>query len=65
MVWVFGHLYEIELFSGSLGLPIAAGMIVVTGLLGDVVALRTRNVVGLAVAHVVLNLAMVAFIRLL
>jgi len=63
VVWVFGHLYEIELFSNSLGLPIAAGMIVVTGLLGDIVALRTRNVVGLSLAHVLLNLAMVVFIR--
>jgi len=61
--WVLGHLYEIQLFAHSLGLPIAAGMIVVTGLLGDVVALRTRNVVGLSLAHVLLNLAMVLFIR--
>lgn len=65
VVWVFGHLYEIKLFANSLGYPIAAGMIVVTGLLGDVVALRTRNVVGLSLAHVLLNLAMVVFIRLL
>ena len=63
VAWVVGHLYEIKLFANSLGLPIAAGMIVVTGLLGDVVALRTRNVVGLAIAHVFLNLMMVVFIR--
>jgi membrane protease YdiL (CAAX protease family) len=63
VAWVFGHLYEIRLFAHSLGYPVAAGMIVVTGLLGDIVALRTRNVVGLALAHVLLNLAMVLFIR--
>ena len=63
VVWVFGHLYEIKLFANSLGYPVAAGMIVVTGLLGDVVALRTRNVIGLALAHVFLNLLMVIFIR--
>jgi hypothetical protein len=38
-------------------------MILDTGLIGDIVALRTRNVVGLALAHVLLNLAMVVFIR--
>jgi hypothetical protein len=35
------------------------------GILGDIVALRTRNVVGLAVAHVLLNITMMAFIRTL
>jgi hypothetical protein len=72
LVWLLGHVYEIQLFTNCLGGPTvpftqmglwAAGLFVVLGVLGDVVALRTRNVIGLALGHVVLNLVMVAYIR--
>ncbi len=63
VVWFVGHVYEIELLSRCMGLPAARGLFLLLGVLGDIVALRTRNVVGLAVAHVLLNVAMAFYIR--
>jgi hypothetical protein len=42
---------------------VALTLFIVLGVLGDIVALRTRNVVGLAIAHVILNIAMALSIR--
>jgi hypothetical protein len=63
LVWFYGHIYEINLFANCLGLPVALTLFIVLGVLGDIVALRTRNVVGLAIAHVILNIAMALSIR--
>jgi membrane protease YdiL (CAAX protease family) len=72
LVWVYGHVYEIALFTHCLGGPTvpftnmglwAVLLFTALGVLGDMVALKTRNVVGLALAHVALNLAMVTYIR--
>lgn len=63
VAWFTGHIYEVQLVQGCLGLPAAALLFLALGVLGDWVALRTRNVVGLAIAHVLLNLAMVGLIR--
>jgi len=63
LTWYLGHINEIGLLSGCLGLWGALGLTLTLGLLGDVVALRTRNVVGLALAHILLNLAMTVYIR--
>jgi hypothetical protein len=63
--WLWGHKAEILKLSGPqcLGLPGAIALFVALGVLGDVVALRSRNVVGLAIGHILLNLAMIAWIR--
>jgi len=63
LVWFYGHIYEINLFANCLGMPVAIGLFIGLGLLGDFIALRTRNVAGLAIAHVVLNIAMALSIR--
>lgn len=63
--WLYGHKAEILKLSGPqcLGLPGAIGLFVLLGVLGDAVALRTRNVAGLAIGHMLLNVAMIAWIR--
>ncbi len=61
--WLLGHTHEIRVLENAFGLPLAIGLFVVLGLLGDSIALRTRNVVGLGLAHVLLNVVMVSYIR--
>lgn len=62
-IWLLGHIAEIGWLSRSMGLYAAVALTLVLGLLGDIVALRTRNVTGLAIAHVLLNVATVAYLR--
>jgi hypothetical protein len=63
LVWFLGHLHEINLLSNCLGMYPAIGLTLVLGIVGDVVALKTRNVVGLAVAHVLLNVSLSFYLR--
>lgn len=62
-VWYLGHLKEIDQLSGCLTLAGAIGLTLTLGVLGDIVALKTRNVVGLAIAHILLNITMMIFIK--
>jgi hypothetical protein len=62
-LWYLGHLSEIAQLSGCLTLWGAIGLTLTLGILGDIVALKTRNIVGLAIAHVLLNITMMIFIR--
>lgn len=62
-LWYLGHVNEIAQLSGCLTLWGAIGLTLTLGILGDVVALKTRNVVGLAIAHVLLNVVMMVYIR--
>lgn len=64
-LWYLGHLSEIAQLSGCLTLWGAIGLTLTLGILGDLVALKTRNIVGLAIAHVLLNITMMIFIRTL
>jgi hypothetical protein len=61
--WMLGHTHEIQVLESALGKVGANGLFLVLGLLGDTIVLRTRNVVGLAVAHILLNVVMVTVIR--
>jgi len=63
--WIYMHLPEIDKLAGPqcLGTIGAYGLFLFLGIAGDVIALRTRNVVGLAIGHVLLNVAMVFTIR--
>jgi hypothetical protein len=61
--WFWGHVYEVALLSNCVGWWVGAGLFLALGVLGDMVALKTRNVVGLALGHVLLNVVMVLFIR--
>jgi hypothetical protein len=63
VVWFWGHVYEVELLSNCLGWWAGGGLFLALGVLGDMVALRTRNVVGIALGHILLNLVMIAYIR--
>lgn len=63
LTWFLGHVHEINLLTNCLGAPAAIGLTLTLGVLGDVVALKTRNVVGLAIAHVFLNVALTVYIR--
>jgi len=62
-LWYLGHVNEIAQLSGCLTLWGAVGLTLTLGILGDIVALKTRNVVGLAIAHVLLNVVMMVYIR--
>ncbi|MGQ0720357.1 MAG: CPBP family glutamic-type intramembrane protease [Candidatus Eiseniibacteriota bacterium] len=61
--WILGHGYEIRALSACLGAPAAYGLFLALGVLGDAIALRTRNVLGLALAHVLLNVVMILYLR--
>lgn len=63
VAWFAGHLGEIDLLKNCLGLWAAVGLTLTLGILGDVIALRTRNIVGLSIAHIVLNVVMTLYIR--
>ena len=63
LTWFLGHVHEINLLTNCLGAPAAIGLTLALGILGDIVALKTRNVVGLAMAHVLLNVALSIYIR--
>jgi hypothetical protein len=65
LVWYLGHVHEINLLSNCLGLWTAVGLTLTLGVLGDVIALKTRNVVGLALAHILLNVVLTIYIRTL
>ena len=62
-LWYLGHLGEIAQLTGGLTLWGAIGLTLTLGILGDIVALKTRNIVGLAIAHILLNITMMLFIR--
>ena len=63
LTWYLGHIAEINLLTGCLGYAGALGLTLTLGLLGDVIVLRTRNVVGLAIAHILLNVILTLYIR--
>jgi Type II CAAX prenyl endopeptidase Rce1-like len=59
--WMLGHTHEIRVIAGSFGLLGAIALNLFLGLVGDSIALRTKSVVGLAVAHALLNVAMITY----
>lgn len=63
LVWFLGHLHEINLLTNCLGAYPAIGLTLTLGIVGDIVALKTRNVIGLAVAHILLNVVLSIYIR--
>ena len=65
LFWYLGHIHEIQKLTDCLGFPGALGLTLTLGVLGDVIALKTRNVLGLAIAHILLNIVLVIYIRTL
>ena len=62
--WMIVHLYEIALLAPTLTLPGAILLTVVLGTTGDVVALKTKNIAGLAFGHVILNIGFITYVLL-
>jgi membrane protease YdiL (CAAX protease family) len=65
VLWYLGHREEINLLVDCLGVWLATTLTLTLGILGDIVVLRTRNVVGLALAHILLNVILGAYLRFL
>jgi len=63
LTWYLGHIHEIDLLSNCLGYWYAVALTLTLGILGDVIALKTRNIIGLAMAHVLLNITLTVYIR--
>lgn len=63
VAWFAGHVEEIDMLTNCLGFWGAAGLTLTLGLLGDVIALKTRNIVGLSIAHVLLNVILTFYIK--
>ncbi len=62
IAWMVVHLYEIALLAPTLSIPGAILLTIVLGTTGDVVALRTGNILGLAFGHVLLNIGFIAYV---
>ncbi|MFC1589232.1 type II CAAX prenyl endopeptidase Rce1 family protein [Pseudomonadota bacterium] len=63
VTWFAGHMSEINLLENCLGLWTAIGLTLTLGILGDVIALKTRNIIGLSIAHILLNVVLTFYIR--
>jgi len=62
-VWYLGHVQEIGLLNDCLGVAGATALTLTLGILGNMVVLRTGNVVGLSLAHVLLNVVLTVYLR--
>jgi membrane protease YdiL (CAAX protease family) len=63
LIWFLGHIAEIKLLTDCLGVAMATVLTLTLGIVGDMIVLRTRNVVGLAIAHFMLNIVLVIYLR--
>lgn len=63
IIWVSIHLYEVAILGPSMSIIGALCLTIVLGVLGDVVALRTKNIIGLGIGHIYLNLVFFSYIR--
>jgi hypothetical protein len=62
-IWCLGHVHEIGLLADCLGVGGATLLTLTLGIGGDMVVLRTRNVIGLCIAHVLLNVILTVYLR--
>jgi len=62
-IWYLGHRPEIHQLADCLGVGGATAVTLTLGIGGDMVVLRTRNVIGLCVAHALLNIVLVVYLR--
>ena len=63
LIWFLGHIHEIRLLSDCLGVGMATVLTLTLGIVGDMIVLRTRNVIGLAIAHFLLNVVLAIYLR--
>ena len=62
VVWFLIHIYEILLLMDAFGLAQSIALTIVLGVTGDMVVLRYRNVLGLAIGHIYLNLVFIIYV---
>lgn len=65
MTWFLVHIYEIDLLQNAITLPGAVALTLTLGILGDVVALKTKNILGLGIGHIWLNVVFTTYIYLM
>ncbi len=63
LVWLSAHIYEVLILESSLTIVGALGLTIGIGILGDIIVFKTKNVIGLGVGHIVLNLIFFSFVR--
>jgi hypothetical protein len=63
LTWFMLHLYEIELLNSYIGYAGAILLTLTLGILGDMIALKTKSIIGLMIGHVILNLAIILAAR--
>ena len=65
ITWLVVHIYEIILLGLSMGIIGALGLTLTLGILGDVVALKTKNIIGLGIGHIFLNITFLSYVRMI
>jgi hypothetical protein len=65
ITWLGVHLYEVAILGPSMGILGALVLTILLGVLGDLVALKTGNILGLGIGHIYLNLVFFGYIRFL
>lgn len=65
ITWLVVHLYEIAILAPSMSVAGALALTLTLGILGDIVALKTRNIIGLGIGHIFLNIAFFGYVRFL
>jgi hypothetical protein len=63
IVWLGIHLYEISILSPSMTLFGAVGLTITLGVCGDLVVIKTKNIIGLGIGHMFLNIAFFSYVR--
>jgi len=63
LTWLIVHLYEVALLGPVVGIVGALALTISLGLLGDIVALKTKNIIGLGIGHIFLNIAFFSYVR--
>jgi len=59
LTWFVIHIYEIDLLIPYIGLVGAIIMTLFLGIVGDIIALRTKSIIGLMLGHIALNLMVI------
>ncbi len=64
LVWFVIHIYEIELLMNAFGLLEAVLLTIVLGVVGDMIALKYKNTIGLGIGHIYLNAVFIIYVRM-
>ena len=59
--WFIFHLYEMSILIPKMGIFLSCLFIVLSGIIGDLIAYKTKSIYGLAIGHFILNLLIITF----